>query len=102
MHTVICVICGGVFTAQRSTARYCSGRCRNIAWRNRKLAPVFPDSPPRIEAAAKKNDVGAMVSEARAVSNGFAQLASTAPHQLRAGCERVGVAIHDALEVEGW
>ena len=32
---LICDICGKKFTANRSDARYCSGRCRTIAYRRR-------------------------------------------------------------------
>lgn len=31
-----CPVCGDFFTPRRSTARYCSGRCRTRAWRSRR------------------------------------------------------------------
>lgn len=38
-----CERCGGGFAARRASARYCSARCRQAAWRDRQTADGAPD-----------------------------------------------------------
>lgn len=44
----LCEVCGTAFTAQRATARYCSGRCRAKASRmpKQRTRPVLSAVPP--------------------------------------------------------
>ncbi len=42
-----CDVCAKVFNAGRADARYCSGRCRTIAYRRRTSPPESPAQPRR-------------------------------------------------------
>lgn len=95
----VCEECGRAFEAQRSTAKFCSQRCRLRA--HRQGQPLVPDAPPP-PSSASVDDVAAVLSDARRASNTFAQLAATAPRCLRAGCARISEAITRAIENEGW
>ena len=102
MITAVCLECGALFQAQRSTAKYCSAACKLRYNRNRGAALV-PDAPPVIRAReVGADEVGRAIANARTCSHAFAQLSEAAPHQLRAGCARVSETIENALENEGW
>ena len=64
--------------------------------------PVAPPSAPAPLPPATFDDVAAAVDDARAVSNAFARLSTSAPRQLRPGCRRIGQAITRAIEDEEW
>ena len=98
----VCPMCGGQFHAQRSSAKFCSTKCRVQA--HRGVAPIAPDAPPVIEqrTGSVVEDVALLVGEARQLSGAFVQQADSVPVPLRAGCERIGRSIHAALEREGW
>lgn len=49
-----CVTCGKPFTAQRSTARYCSNRCKQ-AHKNKRYGLVRPETEINILLDALKN-----------------------------------------------
>ncbi len=102
MAIVECEVCGLVFEASRSDAKYCSTSCRKKAYRKRAKQPLVPESRPAPLPSASFDDVADAVDDARAVSNRFAQLSSTAPRPLRAGCSRIGQAITRAIESEEW
>lgn len=97
-----CVICGQQFHAQRSSAKYCSTRCRVQA--HRGVVPMHPDDPPVI--VERTNDVvedaALLVNEAHQLSSAFIQQSNAVPLPLRAGCERIGTSLHASLEREGW
>lgn len=97
-----CAMCGQQFHAQRSTAKYCSTRCRVQA--HRGYAPMLPDAPPVVDAKTNSavEDTALLIAEAKQLSAAFLQLSKAAPLQLRAGCERMGASIYAALEREGW
>ena len=95
-----CRQCGQPFEAKRSTALYCSSRCRLRA--HRKSEPVVPDAPLPKPVPASFEDVADAVDDARSLSNRFFQLESTAPRQLRPGCGRIGDAIRRAVTEEEW
>ena len=102
MATKICEICGKAFEARRSTARYCSGRCRQRAHKGKMRQPVIPKGRPAPIAPASFEDVAAALDDARALSNRFARMSATAPRPLRAGCARIGQAITRAITDEEW
>lgn len=110
-----CAECGKAFAAQRSTAVYCSEKCKKAAKRKRERAgrrtstdpagdvptvspgAFLPPIPPESYDA-----VSDAIDEARRVSTRFGQLANTAPTPCRAGCARIGGAIAGAIDREGW
>ena len=95
----VCDECGRPFEAKRSTARFCSSKCR--LRNHRRLTPMAPDAPPSL-GSASFDDVAAALDAARALSNEFAQLSYTAPRPLRPGCSRIGEAITKAITDEEW
>ena len=100
MTVAKCESCGREFDAKRSTAKYCSDRCRQRA--HRRLAPLMPDEPITVEKRATMEEVLIAVSDARKISNRMVQLSRTAPRPLRPGCERIGEAIALAIAKEEW
>ena len=54
---VECVVCETKFEAERSHARYCSGACKQRAWRQERLYNVIDDNgddlPKLLEEAAQ-------------------------------------------------
>lgn len=63
-----------------------------------------PDLPPCIpkRSGDVTEDMALLVVEARQVGAAFIQQQNAVPLPLRAGCERVGRSILDALDGEGW
>lgn len=96
----ICACCGKPFEAKRSTARFCSDRCRN---RNHYIGrAVIPDEPAEVFVPESFDDVADALQDARRVSNTLARLSHTGPRQLRAGCQRIADAIALAIRKEEW
>ena len=56
-----CVICGAEFVAKRSTAKYCSCRCKHIAHRGTGSAST---APPIVRAAMTDGEVWEIVCRA--------------------------------------
>ena len=95
----ICDECGEPFEAKRSTARFCSSKCRKRS--HRRMQPLVPDAPPSL-GSASFDDVAAALDAARAVSNELARLSRMAPRPLRPGCSRISDAIASAIAREEW
>lgn len=100
MAIVVCEECGKQFEARRSTARFCSSRCR--VRHHRAKEPIMPAARPAPLPDSSFEDVAEAVGQARAVSNSFAILSESAPRPLRPGCRRIGEAITRAIEDEEW
>lgn len=95
-----CEVCGKPFEARRSTARFCSSKCRQRAFKQKR--PIEPSASPAPEPPATFDDVAGALNQARSLSNTFARLSATAPRQLRSGCARISRAISRAIEDEEW
>lgn len=101
MEKRICNSCGKVYTAQRTTSKYCSDTCRSRAHRRRhRLDPLVPNRPPDVSLASP--GIIETVDEARKLANSFSRISSVGPRQIRAGASRVASAITNALDAEGW
>ncbi|MBQ9041575.1 MAG: hypothetical protein IJ111_02040 [Eggerthellaceae bacterium] len=96
----VCSVCGCVFEAKRSTAKYCSNRCRQRAFNYGK--PVVPDGPPSLGGPATFDECVDALNEAIAVANRFGQLANTAPRKLRPGFLRISDGLVYLIKKEGW
>ena len=95
MH-MICPICGSTFEASTWGARYCSGRCRQAAARERrKILDALPDIPP---AAFDLNDA---VSRLKYVASDFAAIGACSAPPVRTVCLRFSSGIADLLDAEG-
>ena len=106
MITKTCPVCHEKFEALRSSAVYCSNKCkmkkRREEYKKRvKYRQVFPDKPPEIPAESVPIECETAVQEAHRLVNDFGRLARTAPYQLRAKFARLSAAIYKALEDEG-
>lgn len=97
-----CIVCGQTFHAQRSSAKYCSGKCRVRA--HRSGIPYPPDQPPLIPDRTEDEveDMAVLINEARQLSGAFIQHANAVPLPLKAKCSRIGREIGSMLEREGW
>ena len=102
MTAKVCATCGQVFEAKRSTAKYCSDRCRKKAYKASMRQPVVPAGKPAPIPSATFDDVAAALDGARSLSNRFAQLSTSAPRPLRPGCARISQAITRAIKDEEW
>ncbi len=100
MPVVKCKSCQREFEAKRSTAQFCSDRCRQ-RW-HRRMAPIVPENPAPVERQATMEDVLSAVGDARRVSNNMMQLSECAPRSLRPGCARIATAIALAIAEEEW
>lgn len=110
METV-CIGCGAPVT-QPTTGRprlYCSKRCRQTAFRRSrnttKMVPVdrlerVGTSHGTLPAPAHPDDqVAVAIFEARGIAAAFLRLGREARPALRGRCEKVGVAITEALHL---
>lgn len=96
----VCACCGRAFEARRSTARFCSDKCR---YRYRSIGRAITNgAPPEIFVTESFDDVADALADARRASNTLARLAHTGPRQLRAGCQRIADAIAIAIKKEDW
>lgn len=99
-----CGACGAEFEAQRSSAKFCSTRCRKRAHdarHRRPYEPVLPPKPPDVSVAAAPVECEAALQTAHRLANDFGRLSRTAPYQLQAKFARISAAIAAALEEEG-
>ena len=93
---MICPICGSTFEASTWGARYCSGRCRQVAARERrKIVEAAPDIPPE---ALDLNDC---ITRLRYVDSDFARVAAAASPKVRALCEHFTTGIAGLLDQVG-
>lgn len=97
-----CIVCGQIFHAKRSSAKYCSNTCRVRAYRSG--VPQPPEHPPIIAQRTEDEveDLALLIGEARQLSGAFIAQSKSAPLPLRAKCSRVGNGIRAALEREEW
>jgi hypothetical protein len=97
-----CPQCGGSLPAgSRKNRRYCSGRCRIAALREREavrdLVPVGVEHGHLPPAAHPDDQLAVAVLEARNLSGAFLRLGREARPQFRWRCEGIGTAIDEAL-----
>ena len=94
-----CEVCGREFSAQRSTARYCSDTCRSRAFRGYAFDGEL--RPPAPSAQMSDDEVLEVVQRAHACASDLsrASLLSTAPLCLK--LRRAAKKIEEALRGEG-
>ena len=97
---IVCEVCGKPFESSRRDAKYCSNKCK-MKKRNSKgyRKDWVRPAPP---AGASVEEVQRALMDAQRAANDLGKLSASAPYQLRAACQRISRAIHDALKAEGF
>lgn len=93
-----CVICGAEFVAKRSTAKYCSCRCKHIAHRGTGTAST---APPIVRAAMTEGDVWKLLCDAHEMAADLSRASMLTHAPLCRSLARVSRKLADALEREG-
>lgn len=94
----VCVICGAEFAAQRSTAKYCSNRCKMQA---RRLF-LKPDlGAPHLRFAVTLDEAAKVVQDAHRVTDDMSRTGERAPEPLGGKLRRCAEGFADVLGREG-
>ena len=101
MLTVSCRVCGQQFTAQRRTAKYCSKRCSNIAFRSRALMGGDHEPPSVAFRNLSYDELAEVVQRAHMVTDDMSRAAMHSPEPLGGMFRRCAAAFADALRSEG-
>lgn len=96
-----CAICGAEFVAQRSTAKYCSERCRQRAFRNGGVPFTGELAPVPVRVGMSESDVREVVVRAHDVASDLSRASMLTPAPLCLSLKHVGVKLADALRDEG-
>ena len=109
MSTPLCASCFQPLPPRRPRgpeARYCSSRCRQSVFRQRRLAaalePAFAE--PREVRRSPAGPVGSLdevamaIAEARSIAGAFIRLGRQAHPTFAWRCTKVGVALRDTLD----
>ena len=100
VREVRCGWCGRRFVAQRSTARYCSERCRNAhkyAARHGMRDGSFVESAPLPPTGMTRDDVCRVVVQLRGCAAALDGAAERGPRETRELCRRVSRGVLAAL-----
>lgn len=100
MLRVRCGWCGREFDAQRSTARYCSQRCRNAhkyAYRHGLREGVWAPPPPPAPAPTGRGDLCRLVATLRGCAAELDGMGATGPTETRELCRRLARKVVEAL-----
>lgn len=94
-----CEICGREFVAQRTTAKYCSNRCRVMAKRGHGFeGEVLAPEP---SASLSMGEVEEVVSRAHCAAADLSRASMLTPAPLCLSLKRVARKLSDALGSEG-
>ena len=94
-----CEICGIEFECRRSTARFCSDRCRIRAFRGKTAV-----KPSKIELKREfldENGISAVVSRAHGTVDDLSRASALTPAPVCRSFRNVARKLADALEKEG-
>lgn len=94
----ICVICGREFVAKRSTAKYCSCRCKHIAHRGTGTAST---APPIVRAAMTDGEVWELVCRAHELAADLSRASMLTHAPVCRSLARVSRRLADSLGREG-
>ncbi len=94
-----CVICGREYQARRSTAKYCSNRCRLMAQRGYEY--MGDELPPDVKASMTEDEILGVVSRAHDAASDLSRASMLTPAPLCLALKRVSKKIEDALRGEG-
>lgn len=95
-----CDYCGKVYTAQRSTSKFCSATCRSKARHFRQGEPFFLD-PAKPDRQLDEREVLSVVMQAHQCASDMSRASRCTQQPLAGALLRVAVRFEDALESEG-
>lgn len=94
----VCAFCGKHFQARRSTAKYCSDKCRKRAHAGYPM-PDF--AAPDVAFAMTADELAEVVQQAHRATDDMGRASEHAPYPLGPRMRRCAEAFADALESEG-
>ena len=98
-----CEICGREFVAKRSTARFCSNRCRQRNARMRGEGYVFVGEvlPPDTTATMTDDEVSGIIQQAHITASDLSRASLYTPSPLCLKLKNVARKLEGALRGEG-
>lgn len=94
-----CEICGREYVAKRSTAKYCSNKCRLMAQRG--VAYVGETQAPDVRVSMTKDEVVELVARAHDTASDLSRASMLTPAPLCRSLKAVSQKLQDALRAEG-
>lgn len=94
-----CEICGREYVAKRSTAKYCSNKCRLMAQRG--AAYVGEMQAPDVRVSMTKDEVVELVARAHDTASDLSRASMLTPAPLCRSLKAVSQKLQDALRAEG-
>ena len=94
-----CEICGREFVARRSTAKYCSDRCRQLACRCSAFTGEIEQ--PDVRVSLTQDEVIAVVTRAHDTASDLSRASMLTPAPLCRSLKAVSQKLSDALRAEG-
>lgn len=94
-----CEICGAEYMARRSTAKYCSNRCKQVAKRGSTFHGEIEPSTARISLT--DDEALSVVSRAHDTASDLSRASMLTPAPLCRSLKTVAQKLSDALKSEG-
>lgn len=94
-----CVICGREFQARRSTAKYCSNRCRLMAQRG--VAYSGELKPPDVRIKMSDDEALAVIARAKEAADDLSRASMHTSAPLCLALKRISRRLLDAIAREG-
>lgn len=94
-----CEMCGREFLAQRSTAKYCSAKCKQAAYRGSVF--VGEIEAPDVRVSMSEDEVLAVVGRAHDTASDLSRASMLTPAPLCRSLRAVSQKLSDALRAEG-
>ena len=94
-----CEICGREYVAKRSTAKYCSDRCRQMACRGSAFTGEVRQ--PDVHLGLSQDEVLEVVTRAHDTASDLSRASMLTPAPLCRSLRNVSKKLSDALEAEG-
>ena len=94
-----CDICGKEFVAKRSTAKYCSNKCRLMAQRG--IVYVGEIEAPDVRVSLSEEEILAVVGRAHDTASDLSRASMLTPAPLCRSLKAVSQKLSDALRAEG-
>ena len=93
-----CEICGREYVAQRSTAKYCSAKCKQAAYRGAVFTGTL--EPPDVRVSMSRDEVVELVGRAHDTASDLSRASMLTPAPLCRSLKAVSQKLSDALRAE--